>query len=402
MTAVDLVNIGKEYALSCEKQALVRFFFPKLLRIRSFKNFWALKEVNLKIQQGQTLGVLGRNGAGKTTLLNIIAGIVFPTQGRVAVNGMVSALLGLGAGFHPELTGEENIYINGSILGLKNKEIRKRFDEIVGFSGLGHFITAPLHTYSTGMYLRLGFSIAVNVDFDILLIDEILGVGDISFQRQCLDKITHFQRENKTIILVSQDMNLINKLCSRAVLLDAGRIVFEGEPEEAAEFYQKVVCGKELTKSISGSQIPKEAWGIRMGTGEVEIVAVKLLNDKNQESGVFKTAESMKVNVKYFVHSEVRDPHFGVAIFKEDGTYCYGPNTRLDGIKIDKLNQGEGEFTIEYKNLNLLPGEYRISVAIWDKEENFAYDHHYAFYRFEVISQKRDHGIVYLEHSWRL
>jgi ABC-2 type transport system ATP-binding protein len=424
MVAVKFNNVGKKYIISHEKEALVRHILPKFLRIKTYEELWALKGINLQIKPGETLGILGRNGAGKTTLLNLVAGITFATEGKVSVKGKISSLLSLGAGFHTELTGEENIYINGAILGLKMKEIRRRFKDIVDFSELGDFISAPLQTYSTGMYLRLGFAIAVNVDFDILLMDEVLTVGDISFQKKCLDRIREFQSKGKTIILISQSVDLINTLCHRAVLLDKGTILYESSPEEVIDLYRSLMSkeitsftGKGFTEPLpvlpvinepakstkttyDDCRVPKDAWGRKMGNKEAEIVEVNLLNQKNEETLVFSTGECMKIRARYIVRRQLENPHFGVAIFREDGTYCYGPNTRLDGLKIDKLRQGEGDFSIEYKNLMLLPGKYRLSVAIWGKDENLAYDHHYAFYKFEVISEKKDHGILYLAHIW--
>ncbi len=412
MVALKLNNIGKRYIVSHEKEALVRHILPKFLRIKTYEELWALKKINLEIIQGSTLGILGRNGAGKTTFLNIIAGITSPTEGEVFVNGRVSALLSLGAGFHSELTGEENIYINGSILGLKIKEIKKRFKDIVEFSELGDFISAPLQTYSAGMYMRLGFAIAINVDFDILLIDEILTVGDISFQDKCLDKLREFQKLGKTIIMVSQSLGLLNELCHKVILLDKGGILLEDRPEQVTRLYQRLMSKEIEPISVERPkeklfalpdlnkpdkirygewQVSPDTWGTKAGTKEAEIIEVKLLNKRVKETDVYRTGERMKVNVKYIVHKEIEDPHFGIAIFRDDGTYCFGPNTRFDGYKINKLRKGNGEFSLEYEKLNLLPGKYRISVAIWEKEEKFAYDYHYAFYKFEVVPEKKDH-----------
>ncbi|MCM8800364.1 MAG: ABC transporter ATP-binding protein, partial [Candidatus Omnitrophica bacterium] len=224
MVIVKLENISKKYIVSHEKEAIIRHILPHFLKIKTYEELWALKDINLEIPQGQTLGILGRNGAGKTTLLNIISKVTFPTEGKISIRGKVSCMVGLGAGFHPELTGEENIYINGSILGLKIKEIRKRFSKIVEFSELGDFITAPLQTYSQGMYMRLGFAIAINVDFDILLMDEILTVGDLSFQNKCFNKLREFKKEGKTLIVVSQSTGLLNEFCDRIIILEKGRI----------------------------------------------------------------------------------------------------------------------------------------------------------------------------------
>jgi ABC-type polysaccharide/polyol phosphate transport system ATPase subunit len=423
MEVIKLRDVGKQYLISHEKEALIRYLLPRFLRIKHYEKFWALKDISLNIEEGETLAILGRNGAGKTTLLNILAGITLPTEGSVEIKGKVSALLTLGAGFHPELTGEENIYLNASILGLSIQQTRKRFERIVDFSELGDFINAPLKTYSSGMYMRLGFAIATNVDFDILLIDELLTVGDIYFQVKCLDKLKKFKELGKTIIITSQSLNLINELCNRAILLDKGKIIREGPAQQVTNFYQKLlgnnkdsfVIERTSSKCLSlleqkqskerksqEIKVSQNGWGSKSGTREVEIIEVKLINGKGNETNTFLTGEKMSVNVRYVVHKEVEDPHFGVAIFREDGTYCYGPNTRFDGLKIAKLRKGKGYFAIHYKQLNLLPGEYRISVAIWEREEKFAYDYHYAVYSLKVISDKNDHGVVYLKHRWKL
>lgn len=421
MKAIETINLGKKYIVSHEKEALIRHILPRFLSIKSQEEFWALKDINLEINKGECLGVIGRNGAGKSTLLNILAGITFPTEGKVLVDGRVSAILSLGAGFHPELTGEENVYLNASILGLRVKNIKKRFQEIVEFSEIGHFIDAPLQTYSAGMYMRLGFSIAIHIDFDVLLIDEALSVGDISFQEKCIYKLKEFHKKGATLVIVSQSLDLLKELCDKVVLLERGRVEFIKEPREAIAQYQEMMSIKEEKDVQIVSRLPpkpvfvrsssnsdseakvesiKSNWGTRAGTGDIEIKRVRLLDSRGKEESVFETSQRLKVWVDFFVHSEIADPHFGIAIFRDDGTYCYGPNTRFDGIKIPKLKKGGGWFSIEYRELNLLPGSYNISVAIWEKEERFAYDYHYAFYSFKVCSSKKDHGVVYLRHKW--
>ncbi len=419
--AVEIRNLWKKYIISHEKEAMVRHVLPSFLSIKKYEEFWALQDINLNINKGECLGIIGRNGVGKSTLLNILAGVTFPTQGQVKVDGKVSAILSLGAGFHPELTGEENIYLNASILGLRLKEIKKRFNEIVEFSELQNFIDAPLKTYSTGMYMRLGFAIAINVDFDILLIDEILTVGDLFFQEKCLDKLKELKKEKKTLVIVSQSSELINELSDLTILLDKGKIILTDTPKNVIEYYQKEplkkisiasndidekiqtketgIANKDFTK---GMYVKKDGcWGTKIGNQDAQITRVGFFNGRLKETNLFYTGEKFKIIVEYVVNKEIDDPHFGAAVFREDGLYCYGPNTRFDKIKIKRLRKGQGEFSIEYKRLNLLPGRYRVSVAIWEKDEKFAYDHHHAYYKFEVISDKKDHGVLYLEHKWR-
>lgn len=419
--AIEVRNLSKKYIISHEKEAMIRHVLPRFLGIKHYEEFLALQDINLEINKGDCLGIIGKNGAGKTTLLNILAGITFPTQGEIKVRGKVSAILSLGAGFHPELTGEENIYLNASILGLNSKEIKKRFKEIVEFSELKDFVDAPLKTYSTGMYMRLGFAIAINVDFDILLIDEILTVGDLFFQEKCLSKLKEFRKEGKSLVMVSQSLELLNDLSDLVILLDKGKIILADTPKNVIDYYQKGVFkeisiseqnidDKSQTEEIKvinngefnkNMNITKDGWGTKMGSQDAQITKVSFFNGKLKETNLFYTGERLKVAVEYIVNKEIEDPHFGVAIFRGDGLYCYGPNTRFDKIKIRKLRKGKGRFSIEYKRLSLLPGKYHVSVAIWEKDEKFAYDYHYAYYKFEVVSDKKDHGVLYLDHKWK-
>lgn len=440
---IKLENICKKYIISHEKRALVRSIFPNL-RISNYQEFWALRDINLELNSNRSLGVIGRNASGKTTLLNIISRITAPTKGKVTIKGKVSTLLTLGAGFHPELTGEENIYLNGTILGMTIDKIHNRLKKIIDFCELSDFIDAPLRTYSVGMQMRLGFAIAINTDFDILLIDEIFSVGDIAFQRKCLEKMKEIRSQGKTIILVSQSLDLIREFCDEAILMDNGRIINRGTSVDLVSKYQEMMgvkskdtevaketkiqneCNGEKSHREIDSPIKFSAkfedhsynngtvrppaiinlgqyeQGLKTGTQDAQITKVRFLDSKGIEKSIFETGEKMRIVVDYMVNKEIFDPHFGIAIFQDKGIYCFGPNTRFDGIKIEKLKIGKGQFLIEYKSLNLLPGKYLVSVVIWEKDEKFAYDEHYAYYSFEVVTSKKDHGVCFLEHKWRL
>jgi len=430
---IKLENISKKYIISHEKQALVRNMLPNFLR-SSYEEFWALRDINLDLDTDRSLGILGRNGSGKTTLLNIISGITIPTKGCVTVGGKVSTLLTLGAGFHPELTGEENIYLNGTILGMTMNQIRSRLRDIVNFCELNDFINAPLRTYSAGMQMRLGFAIAINVSFDILLIDEVLSVGDIAFQQKCLDRMREIRTQGKTIILVSQSLDLIKDFCDEAIIMEDGRILCREESGVLINKYREAMSIKsedtevhkepkvknkahrEINKFIKFEEhnynnetkqpptiinLRQYAQRSKTGTQQARITKVRFLDSKGIERSVFETGEKMRVVVDYIVNKEILDPHFGIAIFKNNGIYCFGPNTRFDGIKIERLKKGKGQFSIEYKSLNLLPGRYLVSVVIWEKDEKFAYDYHYAYYSFDIVSNKKDHGVCFIEHKWR-
>ena len=391
MEAVILEDIGKKYIIKHEKGAFVKDVLPRIFIPKEEKEFWALKNINLRIEEGECFGILGRNGAGKSTLLNIIAGITFPTTGKVKVKGKLSTILTLGAGFHPELSGIDNIYLNGVILGMKIREIKNRLNKIIDFSELKEFINQPLYTYSSGMILRLGFSIAVYADFDILLIDEIISVGDLYFQEKCLKKIAEFKKEGKTLLIASQSLDLIKDLCDKAILLEKGEIVLKDVPERVCERYLEIVKRKEeLSQYPVFPKYPEDIEKIKIGWGscrkrsEVDILEVNLKGENKKRKNEFKIGESFEVEVKYKVNKEIFNPHFGVAIFREDYLYVYGPNTEFDGINIKRLKPGIGKFSIIYYRPLLASGNYCLSIAIWDKEEKNPYAYHYAYYRFKI------------------
>lgn len=237
--AVEFKKVSKKFKKGQRlylKQALLDFFKPNAV-----EDFWALKNISFKIQKGETVGIIGINGSGKSTILKLIAGVLTPTKGKVEVDGRIGPLIELGAGFHPELSGRDNIYLNGTILGLPKKEIDRKFDDIVSFAGLPDFIDTPVKHYSSGMYMRLGFSIAIHINPEILLVDEILAVGDIGFQKKCLDKMREFHQRGVTIIIISHSMDIVNSFCQRAILIFDGKIKSEGNPEKVVNVYQRLV-----------------------------------------------------------------------------------------------------------------------------------------------------------------
>jgi ABC-type polysaccharide/polyol phosphate transport system ATPase subunit len=381
--AAELSNIGKKYRIA------------KTVNPASVA-FWALKDISFNIYKGRIFGVIGRNGAGKTTLLNIIAGTLSPTEGNLRLNSRVRGLFNLGVGFQDELTGRENIFLNGAILGAAKKEIESRLSAIIEFSEIINFIDMPMGSYSQGMRLRLGFSIVTNLDFDVLIIDEILAVGDALFQNKCYERLVSFKGRSKTLIITSQDLSMIERLCDEALLLDHGRILFQGKPKEAAGKYrallntEKFFVGLPRQKPVKLIEDTKKwadnisEWGNKFGTKEASIESVKFINGRGVEANKINVMDSLRVKVSFSVKSEVKNPHFGVAIFRNDGVYCYGPNTGFDGKLIPKLKQGKGYFFLDYQKLFLAPGEYRVSIAIWDEDEALAYDHHYGYYKLTI------------------
>jgi ABC-type polysaccharide/polyol phosphate transport system ATPase subunit len=365
----------------------------------------ALDGVSFNVEKGRTFGLIGENGSGKSTMLKIVAGIAKPSSGRVATVGKVSALIELGAGFHPEITGRENVFINGIMLGLTKKEINEKFDEIVSFAELEGFIDAPVKTYSSGMYMRLGFSVAINVNPDILLIDEVLAVGDASFIPKCLDRIDDFRRRRKTILFVSHDLATVEKICDKVVLLKNGRVAAIGEPKRIIDAYlqdivdkqEKAFEKKETEKAPvrdTGDERREDRWGKR----EIEIRKVTLRNLQGQPKHVFSPDEGLVVEMAVVAPSTASDFVFGVGIFNSQGVSCFGTNTHLEELEPVRI-RGEGRIEFRIPKLNLINGTYYLDVAV-HKRDGYPYDYHRNLYSFLVSSPLKDVGIARLPHEW--
>lgn len=370
-----------------------------------FDDFWALKDVDYEVEKGQTTGIIGRNGAGKTTLLFIIAGVLSPTEGEILVDGKVMGLFNLGVGFQDELNGRENIFLNGTILGAGREEIENKLDSIVEFSELGDFINMPLGSYSQGMRLRLGFSIIANLDFDILVIDEVLAVGDALFQNKCFERLIDFKRRGKTLVITTQAMDFIERLCDRVMLLDHGRVVFAGDVAAGINKYRSLLNSEKffvghLQQDLNLVRQTKRwadnisDWGQKFGGKEIVIDSVEFIGRNGTNNGKVDTQDPLTIKVHYTARQRVEDPHFGIAIFRKDGVYCYGPNTKFDGYRISELKKGRGHFTLFYRSMFLAPGTYRVSVAIWDKKETLAFDHHYGCYELVITGDNKNHELT--------
>ena len=342
----------------------------------------------------------------------MIARTNVPTSGRVIVNGKVSALLELGAGFHPDLSGRENIYMNGSLMGFSRAEMRKRFDDIVDFSEVGHFIDVPVRNYSSGMYVRLAFAVAVHVAHDVLLIDEVLAVGDEDFQRKCMDKMGEFKRSGKTIVLVSHALEAVRNLCDRVIWLENGVIVEEGGPVAVLDHYLHAANLK--TKERMEHELawhkrqaiecgPSSEGGVykRWGTGEVRIDRVELLNGDGKETAIFETGDAMKVRLWYSSTEPVQRPVFGVGLCRADGILISGPNTLITDLPIASIN-GSGYLDYVIESLPLLYGAYELSVSVYDETLSHPYDHHERLYTFRVESGRvrERFGMITLSGKW--
>lgn len=400
--AIECTNISVRFKRYQEKNRMLRWTLLNFFKEnRTAEFFWALKDVSFTVKPGEAFAIVGQNGSGKSTLLKILTSIVQPDSGSVKVNGKVSALLELGAGFQPDLTGRENIYLNGSILGLSRAEITSRFADIVGFSELDAFIDTPIKHYSSGMYMRLGFSIAVHVEPDILVIDEVLSVGDQSFQQKCLDRIRDFKRKGKTIIFVSHDLSTVTQLCSRAILLHEGHVVARGTTSKAIDSYNSIIHDNREQRLIDEHAAISEDLKDRWGNREMEITGVEFLDQSNQSTVCFRTGDPFRVRISYRAEQRIEKPVFGVAIHRNDGTHVNGPNTKLSGA-VPEYIEGKGAVVYDIPALMLLPGTYYFTAAVYNYACDNPFDHLDQMFTFSVIPGCTDEefGVFFLPSAW--
>ena len=410
MTAINVENVTRIYQkysarhrFKTFKSALVKGDLFKALKPDELVT--ALDGISFKMKKGTTFGVIGENGSGKSTLLKIIAGIAKPTSGKVSVQGKVSALIELGAGFHPEISGRENVFINGIMLGLSKREINEKFDEIVKFAELEEFIDAPVKTYSSGMYMRLGFSIAINVNPEILLVDEVLAVGDASFVPKCLDRIDDFRRREKTILFVSHDLTTVEKICDQVIWLKEGKIQIIGEPKRVIDTYlQDIAHKQEDDFKVRHREMDleqrweEEAREKRWGGREIEIRKVTLKSLDGKEKHVFPPNQGMIIEMDIKAAAKIKDFVFGIGVFNSKGVSCYGTNTHLEDF-VPVSIQGEGKVICKIGKLGLINGTYYLDVAV-HKRDGYPYDYHRNLYSFLVSSRHKDEGVSRLSHSW--
>ena len=425
--AISLVHVSKLYRryggrqFATLKSALLSGDLVK--KLRPEETFQALNDVSFDVARGQTFGVIGRNGSGKSTALKLVAGITKPTSGSVRVQGRISALIELGAGFHPEISGRENVFINGVMLGMSKREIQQRFDQIVEFAEMREFIDAPVKTYSSGMYMRLGFAVAIHVDPDVLLVDEVLAVGDEGFTHKCLDKFSEFKRRNKTILFVTHSLGMVERFCDEAVWLDAGRKRAQGDPTRVVGAYVTDVERQEeqfLATTDERSRVeassstgpvtvgPVAAGDVaadmsraaegRWGSGEVVITGVDLLSDQGRETHIFHTGEPLTLRLQVKATRKVSDFVFGVGIYNAEGLCVYGTNTDIEEHEPDSFS-GDAEVRFEIEALDLVEGTYKLDVAV-HKRDGAPYDYHRLLYTFRVKSRLKDVGIYRPRHRW--
>ncbi|MDE6034500.1 MAG: ABC transporter ATP-binding protein [Ruminococcus sp.] len=425
---IDVKNITKKFRVYLDKgsQLKEKLLFRKRTR---YEERTVLNGISFQVRKGEAVGLIGHNGCGKSTTLKLLTKIMYADSGEIVMNGRVSSLIELGAGFHPDMSGRENIYTNASIFGLTKKEVDARFDRIVKFSELEEFIDNPVRTYSSGMYMRLAFSVAINVDADILLIDEILAVGDTNFQTKCFNRLRELKSHGMTIIIVTHDLSTIEKFCDKAIWLNNGVIVREGRSAEVVDAYFSFMNDRKFEhdsetepESVSESEsapeqvtdsepaeipeeVPEDNGSIdysanRFGLKYIEIRKAEMLNSDGKDLRIFRTGEKLTVKIYYHVNKKLDEYVFGFGFYDLDGRCLYGNNTQLDRIKVNP-DKSDGIISVEVQNLPLLSGKYILNVAVVDVDGT-PMDFYRNYCEFEVISYDRSTGFFSIPHKWRL
>lgn len=400
---IELHNISRRFVKKLERGRSLQDLFIRMFRRRDSHadEFWPLRDVSLTVSPGDCIGVIGPNGSGKSTLLKLITGILAPTSGDVVVRGRISSLLELGAGFHQDLTGRENIYLNGSIYGLSRADMDARLDAIIDYAELGDFIDTPVKHYSSGMYVRLGFAVAIHTAPDMLLVDEVLAVGDVAFQNRCMESIYRYRSQGGTLLLVSHDLASIESLCTKAIWIDNGLIAAEGGPADVVMAYKKHMAELEEAKRKQDGRVSFFD-GQRWGTGEVELTRVELCNADGTPRTTFVTGEPFTIKLHYYASEPVANPVFGVGINHQNGAHLFGPNTKFGQLTLDEIH-GHGIVCYRIEALPLLEGQYVISAAAHNISDTVTYDYHDRAYHFRVAysSARTGYGMVDLGGEWQ-
>ncbi len=398
-------EIGKlRYGLTFREQLIEFAKRPFNRRGEQPNTVWALRDISFCVDDGEVVGIIGRNGAGKSTLLKILSRITFATTGSIKVKGRIASLLEVGTGFHDELTGRENVYLNGSILGMRKREVDEQFDAIVDFSGVEQFIDTPLKRYSSGMRLRLGFAVAAHLDPDVLIVDEVLAVGDAGFQKKCIKAMEGLRSSGRTVLFVSHNLAAVENLCSRGIWIDAGRIQMDGGAKEVIAGYMGSFAGEQ----VSGSDL----LGIenRLGTGEIQYTKIEYLSPDGTPCGLTRSGDALVLRFHYHAEKPIRDPSFGIRLFTEMGTLITETGHWLHGIHIPKVGPGGGYIDLEIQSLNLVPGTYSLSLWITGRGGKPIYDGDvHASLEVEVADVYGSgsmldsrYGLVYFPQRWRV
>ena len=381
-----------------------------LRQLQPMEQVYALQNVSFTVAAGEMLGVIGHNGAGKSTLLRLIGGVGRPDEGRIMANGRIGALLDLGAGFHPDLTGQENVFVSGVISGLTRAEVRQRFDSIVAFAELKDFIDNPLRTYSSGMQMRLAFAIAVHIQADILLIDEALAVGDVAFQRKCLDRIARFTQDGSTGVLVSHDLTMVSQLCDQVLWLQRGQPVAYGPADTVVEQYlartqtetsQRTPINYPAHYTRNGTKL--QANQNRFGSFELEIQDVCLRNGSGHPTTAIDAGAPLHIDISYIATHPAPAPIFEVSIVREDGVLCYKTDTTSAGLTLPTL-QGPGALALQIERLDLVSGLYYVDVGVYECSWAYIYDFHWHVYPLHILQRtaETDTSILCPPSHWQV
>lgn len=388
--AIEAQNLGKAYRVQGMAPPTLLGTLGRWVKRQRPERFWALREVNFTIPAGRTVGVIGPNGSGKSSTLGLIANTITPTTGQVRTKGRISSLLELGAGFHPDLTGRENVFLNAAILGIPREFVRKRFDHIVDFAGLREFIDMPVKHYSSGMYVRLGFSVAIEMNPDILLIDEVLAVGDVAFQMKCLDRIRQFQKAGKTLLFVTHALETVEQFCDEVLLIHDGQLIMQGAPADVVFSYLKSYMVRLGMLNVE-----------EHGTRDAEMTNVRFLNADGEECAVFKTGESMTVEIQYRAHQRIDQPVFGFNIKTGNGYYVFGSNTQLAGVPIEAI-EGDGIMRLTIAPLTLKQGNFFLSLSIHSWDHAIQYHRREDWHPFAIKDTSPSSGMMELSHAWEM
>lgn len=417
MSVIEFKNVSKKFKLYQNlSYSIKEKFINTVLKRHPLQVTYhpVLSDVSFQIEKGETVGIIGENGTGKSTTLKIISKILYADEGEVIVNGKVSALLEVGAGFQPDLSGKENVFLYGSILGLPKSTIAERYQDIVDFSELHEFMDSPVKNYSSGMYMRLAFAVAINVDPDILIVDEVLAVGDESFQKKCIDKILQFKKNKKTIVFVSHDMGMVDRICDRVIFIKKGGIAVEGSTDEMINLYRRLVYNivdEPKTEAVEVEGVAEEHHAIhesedhsknnRYGNRKIEMSDLYFSNLDGTVTNRFKTGENIVVNIKFKKNTEVEDAVLGYAVYNSDDDLLSGSNMGLQGIVMRNL-EVENTFTFEIENL-FLEGKYTISIAIHNSDQTDTYDYLDRQYTFSIYQSSKDGtGVVKIPVKWNV
>ena len=428
--AIEVNNITKSFKVYYDKGSELK---EKMLfwKRNKYEMRQVLKGISFNVKKGEAIGLVGKNGCGKSTTLKMLTKIMYPNSGTIEMCGRVSSLIELGAGFHPDMSGRENIYTNASIFGLDKKEIDRRLDDIIAFSELEEFIDNPVRTYSSGMYMRLAFSVAINVDADILLIDEILGVGDANFQAKCFNKLREIKAQGTTIVIVSHSLGQIEQICERSIWIKDGLIEMEGKPQEVHLQYLNYMNEERISqqekerirqqkkeaddrkkqqeeeerrkKEEEIKRMRQEEWdnNTRYGSGDIMFTSLELCDVNDHDVSTYKTGDTMTLKAKYKMNKPVQDVVFGIGVFRNDDLWCYGTNTKIERFEKFDVNR-HGEYDITFTDLNLIPGQYWMNVSIEYGADGAPIDFYKQAIRFEVVSNVGDIGVVRIPHKWQI